>query len=883
MNMQNKIDQNIYENLLFLLNDHISDKTRRDGLGLHKHEQTVGTLLFPEKKEDLLAEQLKNFMDEMPGGFFIYHADKNEELIYVNAAMLRIFNCATIEEFRELTGNSFRGIVHPDDLDAVEQSIAEQITNNKYALDYVEYRIICKGGEIRWVEDYGHFTHTDAMGDIFYVFIGDATEKKELVHQEQLRRLEIIEGLSVDYESIFYVDLDEDWMKAYRVSERFAKKFSEENSTCRFRGFDKEYIEEWVYPDDRELLYGVNDPDFIREKLSENKTFHINYRIYRGEKIAYIQLRIVNISSTEHVSQIIMGFRNIDDEVIQEMKQKQILETALEEANLANNAKNLFLSNMSHDIRTPMNAIVGFTSLIKRHIHDQEKVSGYLDMISASSDQLLQLLSDVLEISRLESENIHLQEEECSLMDITHQVQVTILPEAAAKNVSVSLDISHLQHDTVCTDHTKLTQILTYIVDNAVKYTRMDGWVTISVIEFDKENSKDSHAKYQFVVEDNGIGISEEFIEHIFEPFEREKNTTLSGIHGTGLGLTITKRLVEVLGGTIQVSSVAGEGSKFTVTLPLYVQRDSALSADTEEIPIRFATPKRILVVDDNEINREIENEVLKDAGFLVDTAGDGSVALEKIRQSKPGDYDLILMDIQMPVMDGYHATRAIREIDNPVLAGIPIIAVSANAFEEDKKMAIESGMNAHLPKPLDTRRLYKMLRKFLKDDKKSADMEAVTVRLIKKEEYPHLKDFLYEAIYLPDNAPMPSRDIIEKPELAVYIKDFGGPDDLCLVAELGGHLLGAIWSRILSGEVKGYGNIGKNTPELAFSVKKDFRRQGIGTKLLKEMLVLLKEKGYEKVSLSVNKDNYAYHIYRKHGFQVVKVGEEDYLMMLEL
>lgn len=879
MNMQNKIDQDIYENLLFLLNDHISDKSRCRSL----HEQTAGTARFPEKKEDLLAEQLKNFMDEMPGGFFIYRADKSEELIYANAAMLRMFNCTTMEEFRELTGNSFRGIVHPDDLDAVEHSIAEQIANNKYALDYVEYRIICKGGEIRWVEDYGHYTHTDAMGDIFYVFIGDATEKKVFARQEQLRRLEIIEGLSVDYESIFYVDLDEDWMKAYRVSARFAGKFPEENSTCRFQGFDKEYIEEWVYPEDRELLYGVNDPDFIREKLSENKSFHINYRIYRGEKIAYIQLRIVNISNTEHVSQIIMGFRNIDDEVIQEMKQKQILETALDEATLANNAKNLFLSNMSHDIRTPMNAIVGFTSLIKRHIHDQEKVFGYLDMISASSDQLLQLLSDVLEISRLESENIHLQEEECSLMDIAHQVQLTILPKAAAKNVSVSLDISHLKHDIVCTDRSKLTQILTYIVDNAVKYTRTDGWVTISVIETDKENSKGSHAKYQFVVEDNGIGISEEFIEHIFEPFEREKNTTLSGIHGTGLGLTITKRLIEVLGGTIQASSVVGEGSKFIVTMPLYVQRDSVISSDAEEIPLRFSSPKRILVVDDNEINREIENEVLKDAGFLVDTAGDGSVALEKIKQSKPGDYDLILMDIQMPVMDGYHATRAIREIDNPVLAGIPIIAVSANAFEEDKKMAIESGMNAHLPKPLDTSRLYKMLRKFIKDDKKAADMDAVTVRPIKKEEYPHLKDFLYEAIYLPDNASMPSRDIIEKPELAVYIKDFGKPDDLCLVAELDGRLLGAIWSRILSGDVKGYGNIGQSTPELAFSVKKDFRRQGIGTKLLKEMLVLLKEKGYERVSLSVNKDNYAYHIYRKHGFQVVKVGEEDYLMMLEL
>ena len=719
MNTQNRMDQNIYESFLFLLDDRNSDNT-----------------------------QLKSFMDEMPGGFFIYHADGNEELIYANAATLRLFDCAAMEEFRELTGNSFKGIVHPDDLEKVERSITEQIANDKYALDYVEYRIIRKDGEIRWVEDYGHFTHTDSMGDIFYVFVVDATEKKirkleereallrekqrreqllqkqleeysrelKVIHQEQLRRLEIIEGLSVDYESIFYVDLDEDWMKAYRVSSRFAGKFTKENSTCRFVGFDKEYIEEWVYPEDRELLHGVNNPEFIREKLSGNKTFHINYRIYREEKIAYIQLRVVNISSSDHVSQIIMGFRNIDDEVIQEMKQKQILKDALQEANLANNAKNQFLSNMSHDIRTPMNAIVGFTSLIKKHIHDHEKVTGYLDMISASGDQLLQLLSDVLDISRLESESTHLEEEECSLIDIVHKVQLDILPKAAEKNVSVSLDISRLKHDIVCADRMKLTQILTYIVDNSVNYTRTDGWVSINVIELDKEKPQNNHTMFQFIVEDNGIGISDEFMKHIFEPFEREKNTTLSGIHGTGLGLAITKKLIEVLGGTIQVSSTVGEGSKFTVTIPLFVQVDSVLASDEEEETLCFATPKRILIVDDNEINLEIENEVLKDAGFLVDAAQDGSIALEMIKQSKPGDYDLILMDIQMPVMDGYHATRAIRELENPVLAGIPIIAVSANTFEEDKKKAIESGMNAHLPKPLDTVLLYKMIRKFLKD-----------------------------------------------------------------------------------------------------------------------------------------------------------------------
>ena len=371
---------------------------------------------------------------------------------------------------------------------------------------------------------------------------------------------------------------------------------------------------------------------------------------------------------------------------------------------------------MSHDIRTPMNAIVGFTELARKHMQDQEKISNYLDMISTSSEQLLQLLSDVLEISRLESGAVNIEEEECSLMDIAHQVQMSILPRAAEKNITLSLDISNLKHDNVRADKGRHSQILTYLTDNAVKYTGVDGRVTIVVIEKEQGGAQDDLVTYQFAIEDNGIGISEEFMTTLFDPFEREKNTTLSGIHGTGLGLAITKKLVDIIGGRIEVFSTPGEGSRFIITLPLRLQESSGYFGASEDAVPHFSTDKRILIVDDNEINLEIEYEVLKDAGFLVDTAEDGSIAVEKIKQSKPGDYDLILMDIQMPIMDGYRATRAIREMKNPALAGIPIIAVSANAFEEDKRMAMESGMNAHLAKPLDTLRLYKLIRKFLKE-----------------------------------------------------------------------------------------------------------------------------------------------------------------------
>ncbi len=716
-------------------------------------ESLVSVLVDPldDTVQDISAAyHLKHFADIMPGGFFIYRADEEETLIYANEAMLRIFQCDTMQEFRELTGNSFRGIVHPDDLEAVEESIKEQIAHSQYDLDYVEYRIIRKDGRVRWLDDYGHYVRSDSVGDVFYVFVGDATEKKErqvekietwfseklkkeqelqaqldkydkemkVIHQEHLIRLEMIEGLSVDYESIFYVDLDKDQIKAYRVSERFRKQFPEHYVVRKFTGFDADYIAEWVYPEDRELLKGVSDPAYICRELerSENRNFHLNYRTYEKQDIKYIQLRVVNVGGEESVSQVIFGYRNMDEEMISEMQQKKLLKAALDEATLANNAKNLFLTNMSHDIRTPMNAIVGFTELARKHMQDQEKISNYLDMISTSSEQLLQLLSDVLEISRLESGAVNIEEEECSLMDIAHQVQMSILPRAAEKNITLSLDISNLKHDNVRADKGRLSQILTYLTDNAVKYTGVDGRVTIVVIEKEQGGAQDDLVTYQFAIEDNGIGISEEFMTTLFDPFEREKNTTLSGIHGTGLGLAITKKLVDIIGGRIEVFSTPGEGSRFIITLPLRLQESSGYFGASEDAVPHFSTDKRILIVDDNEINLEIEYEVLKDAGFLVDTAEDGSIAVEKIKQSKPGDYDLILMDIQMPIMDGYRATRAIREMKNPALAGIPIIAVSANAFEEDKRMAMESGMNAHLAKPLDTLRLYKLIRKFLKE-----------------------------------------------------------------------------------------------------------------------------------------------------------------------
>lgn len=693
---------------------------------------------FEELCRRRMAFLFRNFANAMPGGFFIYYADGGEEIVYANEAVVRIFGCETREEFQELTGNSFRGIVHPDDLDRVESSIVQQISESQYDLDYVEYRIVRKDGEVRWVEDYGHFIHSDAIGDFFYVFIGDATEKRkerqenermlqeqvqgyyeelEVINQEHLRRFEMIEGLSVDYESIFYVNLDTNRIKAYRVSERFQKQFPKDCPICDFVGFDEDYIENWVYPEDRKIVEGVTDPDNIRKVLAEHKTYHVNYRVYRGGKTGYIQLRMVNPGKDGRVSQVILGYRNVDEEIIQEIKQKKMLALALEEANAANQAKNIFLSNMSHDIRTPMNAIIGFTSLIRKYLGDEEKVSAYLDMISDASEQLMQLLNDVLEISKIESGNVDVKEEECDLIHIVQQIQTWVLKERKEKPIDFSLDTSGVWHRIVMADRQKLLTIISSLVDNAIKYSGEKAEISVSLYE--RKELHDHQAVYQLTVEDKGIGISDEFIGRLFTAFEREKNTTLSGVHGTGLGLPITKNLVDIMGGTIDVTSEVGKGSTFTVTFIFHVpDKQQVLGQDENDVEedLEDMRGKRILIVDDNEINMEIEVEVLKEGGFLIDTASDGSIAVEKVKNSQPGYYDLILMDIQMPVMDGYLATKAIRKLEDPVLAGIPIIAVSANTFEEDRKKSKESGMNAHLPKPLDVGELFHMIRKYLNE-----------------------------------------------------------------------------------------------------------------------------------------------------------------------
>lgn len=649
------------------------------------------------------ARGLIQFMDEMPGGFLIYCAQEGERIIYANRWLLRTFQCGSMEEFRALTGNSFRGMVHPEDLEAVERSIREQIDASQYDLDYVEYRIIRKDGAVRWIEDYGHFIQSASAGGIFYVFLGDATEKRErqqqeraLINQEYLRRLEVIEGLSVNYESILYADLDKDQVLPYRLSARAEAAAEEGSRIQRFRSFIARYVDEWVHPEDRELFLQKISPDYIRERLSEADTYYLNYRVLEDGETRYLQMRVVDVGRARHVSQVVMGYRRMDVELQQEMEQKQMLADALNNANLAIVAKNTFLSNMSHDMRTPLNAIFGFTSLARQSAGDPAAVRSYLERIEASSRQLLDLIDKVLEIAWTGSQELRSAEVECNLGDIVGEACEFLRCQAEEKDIAFTVEC----RDTgaIYSDPDKLRQLVTYLVNNAVTYTKPGGRVSVTAARL--ETLPNQHALYRLEVADTGVGISREFLDRIFEPFSREQNTTLSGIHGIGLGLTIAKNIADMLGGTITVESEVGRGTTFTTVFRFR----TPLPAPAPRA-VRPAC-RRILLVEDNELNMEIETELLGELGFLIEPAGDGREALERVKNSLPGEIDLILMDIQMPVMDGWQASQAIRSLPDPALAGIPIIALSANVFESDIRRSMECGMNAHLKKPLDIPKL---------------------------------------------------------------------------------------------------------------------------------------------------------------------------------
>lgn len=553
---------------------------------------------------------------------------------------------------------------------------------------------------------------------LLFSFMGIDDYRAQVIslHKTMSEQKVLLDYFVESYDSAYFIDLSKMSYEILHMNPEFTKIFG---SCGEGEEGMKLFIEKYVHPDDRDLILQVSDKEYVKNRLKEEPSFGFTIReVFDGEE-KNMRGIIVRGSDEDHVA---VGFMDITAQVIEQKEAEKQLQEALSMAQAANRAKTIFLNSMSHDIRTPMNAIIGFTNLASKHSDNKEQVEDYLKKIGQSSDHLLSLINDVLDMSRIESGKMHLDEKTENLFELIATLKDIVQADVEAKQHDFSVDMVDVKDENIICDKLRVNQVLLNIVSNAVKYTDNGGKISMRITE--KEVKISGYATYEFCVKDNGMGMTQEYLKTIFDPFSRVKSSTVSGIQGTGLGMAITKNIVDMMGGKIEVNSELGEGTEITVVFDFKLQKDRReLTPEAIAEEINAASKKeseecdfygkKILLVEDNEFNREIATELLSEYGFVLDTAEDGDIAVDKIKNAAVGDYDLILMDIQMPTIDGYEATRQIRNLGTDI-SRIPIIAMTANAFEEDRKAALQVGMNDHIPKPIDIKVLKSVLAKFL-------------------------------------------------------------------------------------------------------------------------------------------------------------------------
>ncbi len=676
----------------------------------------------------------------------------------------------------------------------------------------------------------------------------DEEQKNIKKLQEQMN---IINALGCEYDPLYLVNLDDDTFQLLRT-EPGVKAAEEAVKNTHYSDAICGYIQNSVIPEQRKSVFEQTKLETLKEQLPPKGILAIHYQRACEGTINCYQMNCARVPSEDGVNRMVVGYRNVDDVVAHEKAQQKALRDALAEAQHANAAKTTFLSNMSHDIRTPMNAIIGFANVSLRHIDNRDQVKDYLEKILAAGNHLLSLINDILDMSRIESGRLQLHEQECNLSEIIHNLVNMNQSQLKAKQLEFYVDTFMVKDEDIYADPLKLNQVLINIMSNAIKYTPSTGRISLRLIQHSCR--KPGYAEYEFIVRDNGMGMTKEFLKHIFEPFEREASTTRTGIEGTGLGMAITKNIVDMMGGTITAESEKGVGSEFRICIPLKLQpgenrsarieemaglralvvdddfhtcesithmlgeigmrcewtmssreaicraqkachdgdpfhtylidwlmpdqsgiettrqirrfigdqvpiiiltaydwtdaeaeaREAGVTAfcskplfqsdlktvlqkahklvPTEEKPVEWSRSdfqgKRVLLVEDNELNREIAMEILEEAGFVVEAVPDGTDAVGKMEQAEEWYYDIILMDIQMPIMDGYEATRVIRGMNRADVKRMPIFAMSANALEEDREQTLASGMNEHIAKPFDVEMFIQILHKYIRDRK---------------------------------------------------------------------------------------------------------------------------------------------------------------------
>ena len=771
------------------------------------------------------------------------HTIDGERILSVNRAALNILGYESQEEMMA------------DGFDMVAESVVEEdrerlrgyISSLKKEGDSVsvEYRVRHKNGDILHVM--GNVKLLNENGELFYQrFLLDCTAQKLQEEKNERRQMELIHALSIEYNLVCFFDLDSGRGSLLRADDLFEDVF---DGDLFLQESMELYIERFVYEEDKEMLRQACSSDMLEEELIEKKLYCVNFRIVKDGEMKYFQMKVARAGEWDEDHGIVLGFCSVDEEIRHEMEQKNLLEDALLQANRANKAKSIFLSNMSHDIRTPMNAIVGFTALAITHIDRREQVEEYLKKIMTSGNHLLSLINDVLDMSRIESGKMHLEEKSCSLPDILHSLRNIVQADVHAKQLELYIDTVDVIDEEIFCDKLRLNQVLLNLLSNCIKYTGAGGMISMRITE--RPGAPAGYANYEFVIRDTGVGMSEEFVSHIFEPFEREKSTLINGIQGTGLGMAITKNIVDMMSGTISVKSKEGVGTEFMVSFTFRLNpeikeqrdipqlkncralvvdddfntcdsvsymfqqigmraewtmsgkeavlrtrqavtrgddytvyiidwmlpdmngievtrrirkemgedvaiivltaydwadiedeaREAGVSAfcskplflselreclhsivnagdpdaDSDESDLSKVCTGRILLAEDNELNQEIATALLGDAGFIIEIAENGQIAVDMLKNSEPGYYQVVLMDVQMPVMNGYEAVKQIRKLEDQELASIPVLAMTANAFEEDKQEALKCGMNGHIAKPIDIEKLFETLRKILK------------------------------------------------------------------------------------------------------------------------------------------------------------------------
>ncbi len=529
---------------------------------------------------------------------------------------------------------------------------------------------------------------------------GIALEKKKEL--EARANQSILLALCEEYLYVYYVDLDQD---TYEIKKFMGEEKREEIlDTDVYSEAVKKYAERYVKGEYRRTFLEKAGREGLMRYLQEHKAVSIKYEIEPDEENrSNFMMTIVKVADSQRDHMAIIGIRCVDDVVQQENENKRQLEAALTEAKRANAAKSMFLSRMSHDIRTPLNGIIGLIELNERHSDDKELIEENYKKAKVAAHHLLSLLNDVLEISKLDDQNVSLAHEPFNILELA--AEVLTISEMRAAEAGVTLEHGDckqkLTDPYVYGSPLHVRQIFLNILDNAIKYNKPGGSVSCSA---GLERVETGKVIYKCTISDTGIGMSEEFLKHIYEPFAQEHYDKQSVYQGTGLGMPIVKSLVDKMNGTIEIQSREGEGSTFIVTIPFEVAQETAVYQTGRNQAKADITGMRILLVEDNELNMEIATYLLKDAGAVVYSVWDGEQAVEAFQSHPAGTYDVILMDVMMPVMDGLTATRTIRGLEREDAATIPIIAMTANAFAEDVQMVRDAGMNAHLAKPLDAK-----------------------------------------------------------------------------------------------------------------------------------------------------------------------------------